>query len=165
MSKFNKALESVWFGVEKSISIISYPAVKTLDWLAIGWLKGQIDEQEKFVEFLEDALAAQREALSGCLSQNKALSVRLANYERNGETVTLKHRDWLNGEVSRLTLMVRELAERNESLNSDNAKLLFAGNSVAELVSVNKPKSRLTKKDKHIKSIVDQWNDASRLWK
>ena len=67
--------------------------------------------------------------------------------------------------MSRLTVLVRELAERNESLNNDNAKLLVAGNAVAELVSVNKPKSRLTKKDKEIKSIVNQWNEAAVQWK
>jgi hypothetical protein len=165
MSKFDKVLETVAFGVERSISFISYPVVKTLDWIAVGWLRNQIDEREKFVEFLEDAHAAQREALNEYLRQNKALSIRLASYEKNGETVTFKHRDWLNGEVSRLTVIVRELAERNESLNNDNAKLLVAGNAVAELLSVNKPKSRLTKKDKEIKSIISQWNEAAVQWK
>lgn len=165
MSKFDKVLESVAFGVEKSIHFIAYPVVKTIDWLALGWLKNQIDEREKFVEFLEYAHASQREALNEYLKQNKALSIRLASYEKNGETVTFKHRDWLNGEVSRLTFIARELAERNESLNNDNAKLLVAGNAVAELVFVNKPKSRLTKKDKEIESIVSQWNEAARRWK
>lgn len=164
MSKFDKVLESVSFCVEKSIYFISYPVVKTLDWVSLGWLKNQIDEREKFVEFLEDSHAAQREALNEYLRQNKALAIRLASYENNGETVTFKHRDWLNGEVSRLTVIVRELAERNESLNNDNAKLLVAGNAVAELLSVNKPKSRITKKDKEIKSIVSQWNEAARRW-
>ena len=88
MSKFDKILESVAFGVEKSIYFISYPVVKTLDWLALGWLRNQIDEREKFVEFLEDAHAAQREALNEYLRQNKALAIRLASYEKNGETVT-----------------------------------------------------------------------------
>jgi uncharacterized coiled-coil protein SlyX len=165
MSKINNMLESLYSGVERTIYIVSYPVVKPLDWLANGWLKGQNAEREGYIKFLEDAMAAQRSALNEYIVQCNKLTERLEKFEKHGESLTLHHKQWLEGELVRVTKIVREVAERNESLNNDNAKLLFAGNAVAELISVNKPKSRLTKKDKHIKSVIDQWNDAARLWK
>jgi uncharacterized coiled-coil protein SlyX len=165
MSKLNNFLEHLYSGVEKTIYIVSCPIVKPLDFLAKNWLSKDNSEREGYIKFLEDAMAAQRSALNEYIVQCNKLTERLEKFEKHGESLTLHHKQWLEGEMVRLTKIVRELAERNESLNSDNAKLLFAGNAVAELISVNKPKSRLTKKDKHIKSVIDEWNDAARLWK
>ena len=165
MSKINNVLESLYSGVERTIYIVSYPVVKPLDWLASGWLKSQNAEREGYIKFLEDAMAAQRSALNEYIVQCNKLTERLEKFEKHGESLTLHHKQWLEGELVRVTKIIREMAERNESLNADNAKLLSAGNAVAELISVNKPKSRLTKKDKQIKSVIDQWNDSARLWK
>jgi hypothetical protein len=164
MSNFQKVSEFVVSGVEKTINVISYPFIKSIDFLAKGWLKYELEDNQKFTEFLENALASQRYALNEYISLNKALKERLDAFEKDGESMTLKHRDWLNSEVERLTVLVRELAERNESLNESNSKLLSAGNAVAELISINKPKKRLTKKDKATQEIIDNWNVVARRW-
>lgn len=164
MSKMQKVSEFLICGVEKTISIVSYPFIKSVDFLAEGWLKHELEDNRKFTEFLEDSLESQRHALNEYIRLNKALKERLDSFEKEGESMTLKHREWLNKEVERLTHLVRELAERNESLSESNSKLLVAGNAVAELVSVNKPKKRLTKKDKAIQLIIDNWNVAARRW-
>jgi hypothetical protein len=164
MNKTHKASEIFISAVEKTINVITYPFIKTIDWMAYGWLKYEIADMDKYADFLDESLETQRIALNDYIKQNKALSARLEQFEKEGETVTLKHRDWLNGEVARLTHLVRELSERNESLSNNNSQLLSAGNAVAELVSVNKPKKRLTKKDKETQSIISNWDKAARRW-
>lgn len=165
MSKLDNILNSLSSGVEKTIYIVSYPVVKTLDWMACGWLRNQIYEREGYVKFLEDAMVVQRSSLNEYIVQCNNLTARLEKYEKCGESMTLHHKQWLESELVRVTKIVRDLAERNESLNDDNAKLLASGNALAELLYVGKPKKKMTKKDKEIQSAVDQWNKNSRLWK
>lgn len=165
MSKIDNILERLYAGVEKTIYIVSCPVVKPLDWLAKGWLSKETSEREGYIKFLEDAMVVQRSSLNEYIVQCNNLTVRLEKYEKCGESMTLHHKQWLEAEVVRLTKTVRDVCERNESLNNDNAKLLASGNALAELLYVGKPKKRMTKKDKQIQSTVDQWNENSRLWK
>jgi hypothetical protein len=165
MSKIDKSLEFFYSGIEKTIYLLSYPVVKPLDWLAKIWTSKDILEREGYIKFLEDAMAVQRSSLNEYIIQCNNLTVRLEKYEKCGESMTLHHKQWLESEVARLTKTIRDICERNESLNNDNAKLLFAGNALAELIYVGKPKKRMTKKDKQIQSTIDQWNDTARLWK
>jgi hypothetical protein len=165
MNKFDKFLENFSSAMEKFYYIVSYPFIKVLNKLALFWLRDEVIERETYVEFLEDAMKVQRNSLNEYIVQNKNLSIRLEKFEKDGDSMTLHHKQWLEGEIARLTKTVRELYERNESLNSDSAKMLSAGNAVAELIPVNKPKKRLTKKDMQIKSVIDQWNESAKRWK
>lgn len=165
MSKFEKAAEVFCNTVEKTLHIVSYPVVKPMDWLANFWLKTQIDEREGYIKFLEDSMVVQRSSLTEYIVQCNKLTERLEKFEKCGESMTLHHKQWLEGEIVRLTKIVRDVCDRNESLNGDNAKLLYAGNAVAELLYVGKPKKRMTKKDKEIQATINQWNEVARLWK
>lgn len=165
MSRFERFADALNSGIEKTIYVVSYPVVKPLDWLAEGWLKHKTQEREGYIKFLEDAMFVQRSSLNEYIVQCNKLNYRLEKYEKCGESMTLHHKEWLESEVVRLTKTVRDVCERNESLNNDNAKLLAAGNSLAELLYVGKPKKRMTKKDKEIQSTIDKWNDTARLWK
>lgn len=165
MSKFDNFLEGLYSGIEKTIYVVSYPVVKPIDWAAECWLKHKTQEREGYIKFLEDAMVVQRASLNEYIVQCNSLTNRLEKYEKCGESMTLHHKQWLESEIVRLTKTIRDVCERNESLNNDNSKLLFAGNSLAELLYVGKPKKRMTKKDKQIQSTIDQWNDTARLWK
>lgn len=165
MTKLDNFLNCLYSGVEKTIFVVSYPVIKPLDWLAKVWTGKEVSEREGYIKFLEDSMVVQRSSLNEYIVQCNKLTARLEKYEKCGESMTLHHKQWLEAEVVRLTKTVRDVCERNESLNNDNAKLLFAGNSLAELLYVGKPKKRMTKKDKQIQSTIDQWNDTARLWK
>lgn len=165
MNKFDKFFYLICSGVEKTIYFVSYPVVKTLDWLSSLWMNRTIEEREGYIKFLEDSMVVQRSSLTEYIVQCNKLTARLERYEKCGESMTLHHKEWLEGEVVRLTKTVRDVCERNESLNNDNAKLLSTGNNLANFLYIGKPKKRLTKKDKEVQKAVDEWNESARQWK
>lgn len=149
-------------GVEATLGFFFKPPVKALDWLARKWLKHELIEKEEFSQFLETSMAEQRSAMLRYISENKALSERLSQYEKFGEENMLKQKEWLAKESRRVSELLNEQMENNEKLNLSNAKMRVAGDAMAELIAINKPKRRLTKKDKQIQSVIEDWNKNSR---
>ena len=163
MNFLYKASEAICSFVEGAISFFTSPVISSIDWMAKKWLKYEISEKDAYANFLEDALAAQREALSQYIRENRTILERLEKFEKNGEHTTLKHFDWLNSEVARLSNLIKEVQERNENLSHSNSKLVSAGNELAEIVANNKPKKKLNKKDKEIISAISRWNESVKI--
>lgn len=161
IEKIKAAGNFTLYVIEGVICLFTEPFVIALDWLAKQWLSKEIKDKENFTEFLETALADQRISLSKYISENKALSERLSKYEKYGEHATHKHTEWLNSEIARLAGIVRQVSNNNEALHNDNMEMRVAGNELAELLANNKPKKRLTKKDKEVQKAVENWNKAS----
>lgn len=148
--------------VEKTVDFIIKPPASALDWMAKKWISHEIKEKDSFIQFLETALAEQRLSLTKYIKENQAISERLKKYEKYGEENIIKQTEWLSKETSRINGLLHEQAENVEKLNESNAKMLAAGDALAELVALNKPKRHLTKKDKMIQKAVQDWNKNSR---
>ena len=148
--------------IEKTVDFIIKPPASALDWMAKKWISREIKEKDSFIQFLETALAEQRISLLKYIKENQTISERLNKYEKYGEENIIKQTEWLTKEVSRINGLLHEQAENVEKLNESNAKMLAAGDALAELVALNKPKRHLTKKDKMIQKAVQDWNKNSR---
>jgi hypothetical protein len=148
--------------IERVVDFIIYPPAKCLDWMARKWIGHEIAERDSFITFLETALAEQRSSIAKYIKENNALSERLEKYEKYGEDNLILQKEWLAKESNRINSLLSEQIQNNEKLNESNAKMRAAGDAVAELVALNKPKKHLTKKDKQIQKAVDDWNKNSR---
>lgn len=160
-NKLKSCANFTLYVIEGVICFFTEPFVNALDWLARQWLRGELMDKDNFSDFLEKSLAEQRTSLVKYISENKALTERLSKYEKYGEHTTHKHTEWLNSEVARLAGLVRQVSNNNEALHKDNMEMRVAGNELAEMLANNKPKKRLTKRDKEIQKAINKWNEVS----
>lgn len=162
IEKIKNAGSSFSYGVERVINKVISPPAKGLDWLAKKWLAQEVEDSRAFIEFLETALADQRSSITMYIKENKALADRLSKYEKNSEENLLMQTEFLSKETRRINALLIEQIQNNEKLNDSNAKMRAAGDALAELVVLNKPKKSISKKDKQIQKAVDDWNKNSR---
>lgn len=161
IEKLKKAGTAFAYGVQSFTHTVTSPPVKALDWLAEKWL-GREDEKDSFINFLEVALAEQRSSITMYIKENKALADRLNKYEKNSEENLVMQTEFLAKEARRINALLLEQIQNNEKLNDSNAKMRAAGDAIAELVALNKPKRNISKKDKQIQKAVEDWNKNSR---
>lgn len=157
IEKLKRAGIAFAYGVESFTHTVISPPAKAIDWLAKKWIGQEIEEKDSFIKFLECSLAEQRLAIVRYIQQNKALGERLSK-----EGLLITKELLANSAARQAQLLLVEQNQNNEKLNYSNAKMRAAGDALAELIVLNKPKKRLTNKDKQIQKAIDDWNKNSR---
>jgi hypothetical protein len=157
IEKIKKAGTAFAYGVESFTYTVLSPPAKALDWLAKKWIGQEIEEKDSFIKFLESSLAEQRLSIARYIQQNKVLTERLS---REGLLITKEL--LANSAARQAQLLLVEQNQNNEKLNESNAKMRAAGDALAELVALNKPKKHVSKKDRDLQKAIDDWNKNSR---